>query len=199
MVPLANPIPLPLRDLVPPPERFARESELHGQKHVARVLVHAFALLRLTDSREESRRLWAAVYVHDLARTHDGLCTRHGRDAALLIDRDPALRAHLARGGVAEEDLPAVRAAVTHHCGGELPLDHPHRKLTALLKDADGLDRVRLGDLDPSYFRHPATPSLVPFAEALYGETNDRIPPGAGHFARLWPEALRIWESMNLL
>lgn len=74
MVPVAD------RELIPPPELFRHASDLHGQAHVARVLVHAFRLIAATGSLEETSRLWAAVYLHDIARRHDGVSPRHGAD-----------------------------------------------------------------------------------------------------------------------
>ena len=62
---------------------------------------------------------------------------------------------------------------------------------TSLLKDADGLDRVRLGDLDQRYLRHPQALE-VGYAQTLFAETNGRIQIGSGHFMALWPEAVRI-------
>ena len=55
---LRNPILLPLREIVPTPSLFLRNSETHGQKHVARVMVHGFRLLALTGNEEEAGRLW---------------------------------------------------------------------------------------------------------------------------------------------
>lgn len=40
--------------------------------------------------------------------------------------------------------------------------------LTRLLKDADNLDRVRLGDLDPKFLRHDSAKDLVGFAQRLF-------------------------------
>ena len=165
---LVSPIPLPLAEIAPGAARFGRRSHTHGPAHVARVMIHAFLLLDLTGAREEATRLWAAVYVHDLARTHDGTCSRHGADAARLLDTDPTLLAHLARGGLESADLPAVAEAVrVHSLPGEVAPDHPHRRLVRLLKDADGLDRVRLRDLDPRRLRHDEARALVPFAQRL--------------------------------
>lgn len=42
------PIALPLSELAPPPSLFTHASTLHGQSHVARVLVHAFRLIEET-------------------------------------------------------------------------------------------------------------------------------------------------------
>ena len=72
---------LPLGVLAPSPELFTHPSTLHGQAHVSRVMIHAFRLIEATGWREEASRLWAAVYLHDLARSHDGRCYRHGGDS----------------------------------------------------------------------------------------------------------------------
>ncbi len=63
---------VPNKGLVPAPELFWHSSLLHGQAHVARVLVHAFRLVEATGFNHEMPRLWAAVYLHDIARRHDG-------------------------------------------------------------------------------------------------------------------------------
>jgi hypothetical protein len=132
------------------------------------------------------------VYLHDLARTHDGVEPRHGADAWARLADLAGVRALFARAGVTDGDDPAIEAAVTIHSHGEPPADHPHRRLIALMKDADGLDRVRLGDLDARYLRHPEARAMVGFAQRLYDETDGRIAPGPGHFARLWPEVARL-------
>lgn len=186
------PIPLPLERLAPPPELFTHPSTLHGQAHVSRVMVHAFQLIAATGWTEEAPRLWAAVYLHDLARTHDGECQRHGGDAMKKFRTLPALRELFAAGGVVEEDYPAIRTAVTHHCLPELDRSHIHWRLTSLLKDADGLDRVRLGDLDLRYLRYPESRGMVDFAERLFHAADGVIPTGADHFGQLWPVALRL-------
>lgn len=187
------PIALPLSDLVPAPSLFTHRSTLHGQAHVARVMVHAFRLIAATGWTEEAPRLWAAVYLHDLARTHDGVCHRHGGDAMRKLETLPHLREFFARGGVQCDDYPVIHTAVVHHSlPKELDRDHPHWRLTSLLKDADGLDRVRLGDLDPRYFRNPQAREMVGFAKALVDETDSVVPAGDSHFAELWPEAVRL-------
>ncbi len=183
-------------ELAPTPGLFSHRSTLHGQAHVARVMVHAFRLLEATGLQIEASRLWAAVYLHDLARTHDGRCLRHGADAWVKLQRSPAVGERLRRAGVTDEDLETIETAVTHHCQpDELPRAHPHWRLTSLLKDADGLDRVRLGDLDANCLRHPASATMVNFASCLFEETDGRLPLGPGHFEALWSEALRIRDE----
>jgi hypothetical protein len=187
-----------LAELVPAPGLFHHVSTLHGQAHVSRVLVHAIRLIEATGWKEEAPRLWAAVYLHDIARTHDGYCEVHGRRA---MDRVPTLHSVLelfAKGGVSSSDFEQIETAVVHHCKApELPRSHPHWRLTSLLKDADGLDRVRLGDLNPRYLRHPESKTMVAFAERLFSETDGVVPTGEDHFARLWQEVTRI-EATHL-
>ena len=191
--PAPPPIPLPLASLVPAPELFTHPSTLHGQAHVARVLVHAFRLLAATGWTEETPRLWAAVYLHDIARTHDGVCYRHGGDAMVKFETLTDVRVLFGRAGVVDGDYPHIHTAVAHHSlPKELDQAHPHWRLTALLKDADGLDRVRLGDLDPRYLRHPQSREMVGFAEALFRETDGQLKTGRGHFSALWPEVCRV-------
>lgn len=187
------PIALPLAELVPAPGLFTHASTLHGQSHVARVMVHAFRLIAATGWSEEAPRLWAAVYLRDLARTHDGVCRRHGGDAMKKFATLPQVRELFERGGVHQDDYPMMGTAVVHHClPQELDRSHAHWRLTSLLKDADGLDRVRLGDLDPRYLRNPEAKDMVGFAQALYETTDGIVPNGIDHFAVLWPDATRI-------
>ncbi len=108
----------------------------------------------------------------------------------------PQLRELFAQGGVQNSDYALIHTAVTHHSlPNELDRDHPHWRLTSLLKDADGLDRVRLDDLDPRYLRNPQAREMVVFAEALFEGTDGIVPIGPAHFAALWPEAMRVLEE----
>lgn len=187
---LVNPLPVPIERLAPDPELFAHASDLHGQAHVARVIILGFVLVERLGLREEAPRLWAATYLHDLGRVHDGRCLEHGRWAVERLGRMPELRERFAEAGVVDADYEAIEAAVVNHSlPQELPEKHPHRRLTALLKDADGLDRVRLGDLDPGYLRFDVSRSLVGFAQALYDRTKWKVETGPGYMGRVWPVA----------
>ena len=179
--------------VVPLPEDFRHASTLHGQAHVTRVMVHATRLVAATGQHHLARQLWAAVFLHDLARTHDGVCYRHGADAAKRLRTEPELQRRLAEGGITAADYPAIEAAVTAHSAPkEVVRDHAHWPLIALLKDADGLDRVRLGDLDARYLRHSQTPAMIPFAQALFDATDSLIDVGPTHFNSIWDIAIEI-------
>lgn len=193
---LAPPLDLPLAALVPTPSLFTHKSMIHGQSHVSRVMVHAFRLIAATGWTDEAPRLWAAVYLHDLARTHDGICHRHGADAMKKFETLPGTRDLFARGGVVEADYASIHTAVVHHSvPKELDRSHPHWRLTSLLKDADALDRVRIGDLDPRYLRNPEALEMVDFAWRLFENTDRVIATGDHHFPQLWPEAVRILNA----
>jgi len=75
---------------------------------------------------------------------------------------------------------------------------HPHWRLTSLLKDADGLDRVRLGDLDPRYLRNPEAHDMVGFEASLFTETDGTIPVSGGHFAALWSKVTLVLGEVDL-
>jgi hypothetical protein len=179
-------------EIVPMPELFWHRSTLHGQAHVARVLVHAFRLIAAIGCVEETPRLWAAVYLHDIARRHDGRSRGHGADGWARLADLPEVQALFARGGVRPGDYQAIEVAVTRHSKDEPMPDEEHWRLTALLKDADGLDRVRLCDLDPKMLRHDEARLMVPFAEKLFEQTDRALVVGPDCFTRLWAEAQRI-------
>ena len=163
------------------PGHFRRNSELHGVGHVNRVIClgQMLGLEVERDLREAgwfarwSAPLWAAAFLHDLARRHDNNCLEHGRWA--VDERMPALRRRFIDNGVREEDLPAVATAVEYHSlRVDVPREHPHWVLTALLKDADALDRCRLGPDEQvrlEFLRFPVSRTLIPAAEALYVAT----------------------------
>jgi len=179
--------------MVPTPELFRHSSDLHGQAHVARVMVHAMRLVDATGLHALGPQLWASVFLHDLARTHDGVCHRHGADAARRLRGEPDLQQRLAEAGLTEADYPATEAAVTAHSAPkEVSREHPQWPLIALLKDADGLDRVRLGDLDPRRLRHPEAKAMVTFAQELFDTTDGVVATGPAHFEQIWEAACRL-------
>jgi hypothetical protein len=188
-------IPVPDDELIPLPSLFVHRSDLHGQAHVGRVMVHGLHLVAATGFVEETARLWAAVYLHDIAREHDGRCARHGADAWARLAGLPAVQALFVRGGVREEDHPAIAFAVSLHCSGEPSLSDDHYRLAALLKDADALDRVRLSDLKVRMLRHAAARAMVPFAQRLYDRTAGVVRTGPDCFTQLWAVAGRAGFS----
>ncbi|HOI87539.1 MAG TPA: HD domain-containing protein [Lentimicrobium sp.] len=159
--------------------QFDHHSNLHGILHSYRVMCHVLRLGALTGYRTEARTAFMAAYIHDMARRHDGYCTRHGADSANT--KLPLYRELFLRNGAEADDLFTIGVAVTQHSlGRELTQGDPAWLVTALLKDADALDRIRLGanDLDPAYLRLPETHLLIPYARELFYQTS-RMKPGS--------------------
>lgn len=158
------------------PDQFFRASRLHGIMHTYRVMIHVLNLGVLSGFESEARTAFFAAYIHDMARRHDGYCTRHGRDAVenYLVEYHDLFK----RNGASEANLQQIAYAVSLHSLPDVPsissTDDESQKVLFLLKDADALDRIRLGenDLDTSFLRLKVTHQCIPFASQLYSRTN---------------------------
>jgi hypothetical protein len=139
-------------------------SDLHGLGHTSRVMVWATVLTQGTEWFEPVA--WAAA-CHDLRRHDDGRDPDHGFRAGRWVRR--TLPGLLRRPPAALEWI--ASACDWHVCSdARSEWDHP---VLWLLKDADGLDRVRLYDLDLRYLRRPEAVALVRKAQRLYDATAD--------------------------
>ena len=171
------------------PEWFVRPNGsngaegIHGLGHTRRVLIHA---LEIADALEasgeevlddcERQAIRLAALWHDIGRTHDGVDYYHGAKSAGKV---AGLGLHL---GVDSAVRDLALFAITHHCGSEehaewgahwMPDTQATLKVFRVLKDADALDRVRLGphgDLDPSFLRFEVSRGRVERAWELLGE-----------------------------
>jgi hypothetical protein len=118
-----------------------------------------------------------AAFIHDQARQHDELCFLHGTWA--VKEKLPLYVEKFKKYGLTDEDIEALKTAVTYHSlPNELEKDHPHYLITAILKDADALDRIRLTlrgskGLDPRYLRLSHSKDFIEDAEELFFETNN--------------------------
>lgn len=152
-----------LRDFEPKQSWLAHDSYIHGVDHMARVFI--FQELVCAQLEEHGVKInreavrWAAM-VHDVGRVDDGLDLEHGRRSAEWIQN------HLS-----DKISPGVLEVVTYIAQWHVPSDKDAPAMTLelqVLKDADALDRVRLGDLDVRYLRTDAARSLVGIAEELF-------------------------------
>jgi HD superfamily phosphodiesterase len=164
------------RELAPevPREWFVHESCTHGVCHTQRVHIHAQRLTTQLGWPEPDRRLvLCAALWHDIGRRHDGKEPEHGAGGA---QRAQALGLC---DGLATPDRDLALFAITYHSlddrAGEREARgaaEPERalRLLWLLKDADALDRVRLGGpwaIRKRTLRHPCTESHIGFADEL--------------------------------
>lgn len=155
-----------LDDYLPDASWFVRPSRLHGIGHTTRVLVWTAALIDCVGT-EHSAELLTAAMVHDTQRHDDGVDREHGwRAAVWVLSTFP----RLAPERTADRDLGLVARLCAEHNTSDryLPFMSPD---LALLKDADALDRARLGDLDPRRLRHAEGRALIASARHLYERT----------------------------
>jgi hypothetical protein len=156
------------------PDGVDASDTIHGRGHTLRVWVHAQELAsELLLAPWQAEALHYAALWHDIGRVNDHADYYHGaRGAGRVIGL-----------GLHEGLEPLVREAalfaVTHHCGSE---EHAERSLAytpdpagvgivfRVLWDADALDLVRLGNLDPHRLRHPQSRARVTRALDLLGE-----------------------------
>lgn len=161
---LAKPISLQLVKKFEPKQAWlAHKSYLHGVDHMARVFILQELICDklqadgIAVDREALR--WASM-AHDVRRVNDGVDLSHGwRSAKWITDN--------LLGQMSPELLDTVTYIVHWH----VPQDGEAPALTTelkVLKDADGLDRVRLGDLDRRFIRTDAAMSLISLADDLY-------------------------------
>ena len=157
--------------------RFSLEgSEAHTRAHCARVLLHALVIgRRLGLGADKLDALGAAAAFHDCRRQDDWLDVGHGARAA------EAYRAYCAAGKLKYDARSALamawhdrddadgRAAIE----ARFPEDPaPAIRIYEVFKDADALDRYRLGEsaLDPRFLRTTPARELTAFAKQLAGK-----------------------------
>lgn len=172
------------------------QSPVHGTGHILRTLVHGAmgAMAERLPAQETALLLEACAY-HDVGRLDDTPDIEHGARAALRIGD---------LTGRTGRELALLQAAVTAHSCSDgqftailgrygLAEDAAARRVALLLKDADGLDRVRIWDLDPAYLRFPSSVRRAGFAQALYAAWQEETG------APLVPEFVRQWKGLDAL
>lgn len=154
---------------------FDHDSLLHGINHTYRVMCHVLFLGKKLGWERETRLAFCAAFIHDMSRKHDGYCTKHGYWS--MRDKLPVFTEFFLSQGANTYEIKEIGTAVQNHSEGfDLSPDQPFYKTTALLKDADALDRIRLGEnnLNPTFLRLKATTKFIPFATELFRKSDNR-------------------------
>jgi len=152
---------------------FERPGGIHGVRHAKRVLYHVLILSELCKVVAADRRLLiqAALY-HDIGRERDGLCYVHGGQSVKKMKRLGLFPTEKTEGDIMD-------FIVSYHCIADeaalIALDNVDGELQPrilrlfkILKDADGLDRVRINDLDPKFLRNSESLRLEALAYELF-------------------------------
>lgn len=153
---------------------FYRAYGIHGLAHTKRVLMHCLILAFLENLPSADRDLLcnAALY-HDIGRSNDNYDPEHGRESyrkLQTLQLSPYTDV---------ESSETLRFLMENHCIADkeavnlLPayqVQHPDHvlELYQVFKDADGLDRIRIMDLDVKQLRSPSAPRLLLVARQLY-------------------------------
>lgn len=160
----------------------------HGIGHITRVLVWSARLAELSEVGLRREELFWAAGLHDIKRHDDGIDREHGMRAGEWV---LASFADVRPGVAAGLDLDLIASLCRDHVTSDerIRVWTPELKV---LKDADGLDRVRIWDLDVSRLRLPASPEQEPQAWTLMqrsvdaGNTADAVRQVALEM-ELWP------------
>jgi uncharacterized protein len=148
-------------------EDFAFISDIHGVSHVFNVMYNVLLLGNELNDIKNTKIAFCGAYIHDLSRRNDGFCQIHG--ALSVKENFKKYEELFLSTGLEKSDLSAIKTASTQHSLlTELDKNHKHYKSTALLKDADALDRIRLDCLNPDYLRYNETHNLIKKSEDLY-------------------------------
>lgn len=152
---------------------WLKTSDMHTKEHCSRVLL--FALLigkKLGISEQEKEILCHASVFHDSRRQDDWLDVGHGRRAAeyykeYCSENELTFQpwAYNVMAYHDRDDDFGIKAMSTEITGREI-------LIYQIFKDADALDRFRLGSdgLDIKYLRTDVSKSLYDFAKKVWGQ-----------------------------
>jgi len=153
------------------PEHYLDSIGIHGTGHTKRVLLLSAILADLNDlTGAEKDILYHATIYHDIGRTCNGVDDSHGlkswrklKGLGILDNKD-------------EEFEKVLEYVITNHSISDGQVkeftsgceDIRVKLIFELLKDSDGLDRVRLGDLKVKYLRNEHSRELVEVSRRIY-------------------------------
>ncbi|NDP60585.1 MAG: HD domain-containing protein [Oxalobacteraceae bacterium] len=143
---------------------------IHGTGHAGRVLVWSSLIANWMRQQGVAVDLdvvrWSAV-LHDVRRLHDGHDPLHGARCGAWIRDGGFAASH----GLRASELDARQLEqIAYCCTWHVPPDRAVPAMTPellCLKDADALDRVRLGGLDRRFLRTGLAAALVHQAQFL--------------------------------
>ena len=153
------------------------KSHIHGQGHIERVILLSLLLsFYYKLDKNDTDILRFAASLHDTKRVDDSYDTEHGYRAALYS---------IGYAKINENDKNILQAVLATHSRSDSKMDQTieeffvkdmdrARYLSKLFKDADALDRVRLGDLDEKYLRNDFSLDLVDFSDKLFNKYMER-------------------------
>ncbi|MBR5133288.1 MAG: hypothetical protein IKV29_04200 [Alistipes sp.] len=137
-----------------------KHSIIHGIGHIYRVMIGCALLGRLVQKPREALLAFCGAYIHDLARCNDGIDFEHGANA--VLKHFEHFNHIWDKYRLTPQERDQVKEAVIQHsiCEYFKPGDSGY-DVMAMLKDADALDRCRIGDLAPDMLRYAESRELI--------------------------------------
>lgn len=155
-------------------ELMRNKTNLHGINHIVRVLFNAYAIITMEDVNEQNKKIIVeAAKLHDIGRKHDGEDEEHGNLSAIKA------RKILETKGFSTEEINAICFIIKEHSLPRYKNNEDIENLPAeikeryqyclnILKDADKLDRVRIGDLDLKRLTTDSAKRLVEVSKDVF-------------------------------
>lgn len=160
---------------------FHNADGIHGIGHTKRVLFWSLALSEFEGLDALDREmLSAAARFHDIGRLNDWVCEEHGfRSVTRVMD-------NRLFDLVDSERFNSLAFLISYHCIDDRVAEEclredkgikdkeRTRRLFKVFKDCDGLDRVRIRDLDARYLRTESAKAMQKAADELLKATKGR-------------------------
>ena len=163
------------RDIMLDELDFYLDDGEHGKLHTLRVMLNALMIAKQRGLSETNiDKLCTAAIFHDTMRTHNGSDENHGRASAKYYRK-------FTENNISEiKYSDTVKRLIEYHCLpdeiGKNAISKADWELYDILKDADGLDRIRFGirELDINQLRTPEAKMMT--MVALANIENLKIP-----------------------
>ncbi|PGP20951.1 hypothetical protein COA01_15540 [Bacillus cereus] len=165
------------------PDLFFNPYGIHGMKHTERVLLHVQSLcLELEVDDLDTIILSIAALYHDIGRKNDDIDPYHGEESWKKLIALGLIDTFEEKYEIYEDEIQILKFIIENHCLNDELVWSNLEKLTfyrskeevkflmKVFKDADGLDRVRIGDLDTKYLRFEESKRRYLFAKQIFRE-----------------------------
>ena len=139
---------------------FNNPNSIHGVLHEYRVLTYSY-LIALLEKSDLDAVCFSAIF-HDIMRHNDDIDKNHGKRASDWICENLNMK-----------NKDKIMYIVKWH----VPKDSEAPEMTLELKcfkDADALDRWRIGDFNEKFLRTKSSRQLIDFSKKLYKITEEQ-------------------------
>ncbi|MHB8904413.1 MAG: HD domain-containing protein [Patescibacteria group bacterium] len=146
-------------------EWFKREPfSMHGILHEYRVLIFAF-LIGTREGADVDALCYASIF-HDTQRNDDGFDLEHADRAAEWVNKFDIPKFNI-------PNIEKIKNIIKWHTPSDKDIPDLNLDIRCF-KDADALDRWRIGDLDIKYLRTETARELLDFSKKLFSLTDSK-------------------------